>query len=75
MISYKESTVLTPHTYICDVCKSTYSYDKDIMEIQESFNHKWTAGYRSKLQDGDEYEINICQSCFMKPFEKYIRKL
>lgn len=75
MIAYTESTTLVPSTYTCDVCKTTYSYDKHFMEIQESFNYKWVAGYGSQLQDGTEYEINICQTCFLKHFGEHLREV
>ena len=46
---------------ICDCC------NKEIQEFKEYVNIQKTFGYFAEIfQDGDRYDIDICEDCFEK---------
>ena len=53
----------------CDVCNKEY---RDEFEIQEFIRIKTRGGYGSKIGDGVEWEIDICEQCFIDKFDEYI---
>lgn len=60
----------------CDICKKTYSLDKqsnDIFEVQEFIHVKEHCGYGSIFGDGDVIELDMCQHCFKEKLGQYIR--
>lgn len=57
---------------ICDVCNKEY---RDDFEMQEFIRIKTIGGYGSKVGDDVQWEIDICESCFIDRFDKNIRIL
>jgi len=72
-----EQKILVSKT--CDVCKKEYPVYDDLKqvindtEINEFVHIKNNCGYGSIIGDGDTVEIDVCQYCFKKMFEKYWR--
>jgi hypothetical protein len=65
-----------PKSISCDVCGNKYHYADDaddIMEIQEFFSFYQRGGYRSIICDDVDFEIDICQHCFVKVFGQYLK--
>ena len=54
----------------CDVCHKTYT---TLFEMQEFECIDRIGGYGSVIGDGTKVEIDICEPCFKKMFEKYYR--
>jgi hypothetical protein len=75
MISYKTEQVeqRLAETITCDVCKTTYDYEKDIMEIQEFHHIRFRGGYGSVFGDGAPMEADICQHCLKKSLGDCLR--
>lgn len=68
-----EKKVEVPDLIICDICKKEYSYDKDIMDIQEFVGINIRAGYGSIFGDDSTVEIDICQHCLDDKLGQYLR--
>lgn len=67
-----ERYIATMHKIIglkCDVCKKEYN---DEMDIQEFIRLKQRSGYSSIIGDDIEWNIDICEKCFVEKFGKYI---
>ncbi len=60
---------------ICDVCHKEFSLENDIIEVQEMHHLSFTGGYGSVFEDGQHYEIDICQNCVKEKLGAYIRKV
>jgi hypothetical protein len=55
-----------PTKYRCDICgKEFENIKKNIIQIQEMYQIKFTGGYGSIFGDGNEIECDICQECLM----------
>ena len=58
----------------CDVCKTTYSFKgEEVFEAQEVISIDTRGGYGSIFGDMSTIELDICQHCFKKKFDEYIR--
>jgi hypothetical protein len=68
-----EEKVEVADLIICDVCKKEYSYDKDILDIQEFVHINTCAGYGSIFGDGSTIKIDICQHCLDNKLGEYLR--
>jgi len=54
----------------CDYCSVEYD---DVNEMQEFICIKTTGGYGSVIGDCTDVELDLCQRCFKKLFEKFYR--
>ncbi len=63
----------------CDVCGKEYSLlDKDTddnLEAQEFTRIEFEAGYGTIFEDGEEYELHMCQHCLKEKLGKYLRRV
>jgi len=77
MIIYKEIQTkhLSPQFFICDRCKKQYSYEEDMLDIQESHKIKFTGGYASVFGDGNMIECDLCQDCLSELIKDFCRKV
>ena len=66
------------HEYIrvgfeCDVChKKVTSHNEDFFELQEMIHIRNDCGYGSVFGDGYELALDICQTCVLLIFERYL---
>lgn len=74
MIKYskqiKEDSI--PTDVICDVCKKSYSIEKDWEETQEFQHIYFEGGYGSIFGDGVKMKLDICQHCMKKILGEYL---
>lgn len=75
MKKFKKVTALLPIANVCDKCKKVSKINHEDFEYSEFFHYFWRAGYGTILEDGSDYEIDLCQHCFLKAFGKYVRKV
>jgi len=54
--------------YICDSCKSHIDLHDDHLSIKD------TGGYNSQWGDGTKWEIDLCDPCTFKLFNKIARE-
>lgn len=77
MIEYKtekqEVERKVPTHITCDICGTTYSYEDDVMEMQEFTCIRKRCGYSSVFGDGDVMEVDICQHCLKEKLGEYMR--
>lgn len=53
--------------FTCNKCRKTFSLEV----TDEYFHHEDVGGYNSPWEDGEQYEITLCEDCFyevMKPY-------
>lgn len=68
-----EATI--PVDVTCDCCKNVIDA-LDIIEYQEVETFKFVAGYGSQYNDdGDLYEVDLCQHCIRKLLGPYLRRV
>lgn len=82
MKTYKTRTFEEKYTdtITCDICKKTYCYRKDemninkddCMEIQEFHHIGFRGGYGSIFGDGNDVTCDICQHCLKSVLGKYL---
>ena len=56
----------------CDVCLRKFSYDDDLLELQEMQHISDVGGYGSVFGDGEYYSIDICQHCLKEKLGQWI---
>lgn len=57
---------------ICDKCQKKITPD-DVIEWQEVLSYRTVGGYGSVWGDGNEVELDLCQSCAKEVVGPYIR--
>jgi len=60
----------------CDICGKEYSLlTDDNLEAQEFVYIEFEAGYGTIFEDGENYELHMCQHCLKEKLGKYLRRV
>jgi len=75
MIEWEKSTkdIQVAKFITCDRCKRRYSYEDDMLDIQEFHKIRFIAGYASAFDDGDKVACDLCSKCLRKLIWDYCR--
>jgi hypothetical protein len=61
-----------PESLTCDICKTSFSFEKDWEEIEECQHVHFEGGYGSVFGDGKRYKLDICQHCIKRLLGKFL---
>lgn len=74
MIEYTETKVERPSYIICNKCgKKRPAKGDDTLEVYEFVQLRNIGGYGSEVGDGVEWELDLCESCFLELCGDYLQ--